>query len=94
MNACYRALSRCRTWIGQFRDSLLDGVLVLVFLVILLSAPAFAGSGTYTHDVLRRLITATYGTGVATTYSCDAVGNRTSYMPGERLDRFAPCLSY
>jgi YD repeat-containing protein len=59
---------------------LLDGILALVFLAILLNAPAYAGTVTYTYDVLGRLITATYSTGVVITYSYDATGNRTSVV--------------
>jgi YD repeat-containing protein len=59
---------------------LLDGILALVFLAILLSAPAYAGSVTYTYDVLGRLATATYSTGAVITYSYDATGNRTSVV--------------
>ncbi len=65
---------------GQFLDTLVDGILVLVFLVILLSAPAFASSATYTYDVQGRLATATYSAGAVTTYSYDAAGNRTSVV--------------
>lgn len=79
MNACYHALSGCGTWVSQFRDAL-PGILVLGSLAILLSAPALAGSVTYTYDVLGRLATATYSTGVVITYSYDATGNRTSVV--------------
>lgn len=78
MNAHTRPLSRRRT--GRFQDRLLDGLLILGFLAILLSAPAFAASVTYTYDVLGRLATATYSTGVVITYSYDATGNRTSVV--------------
>jgi YD repeat-containing protein len=59
---------------------LLDGILVLVFLATLLSAPAFAGTATYTYDVQGRLTAVTYSTGVVITYSYDATGNRTSVV--------------
>ncbi|WP_072294368.1 RHS repeat domain-containing protein [Nitrosovibrio sp. Nv17] len=42
--------------------------------------PISAGSVTYAYDVLGRLTTATYGTGVVITYSYDASGNRTSVV--------------
>jgi YD repeat-containing protein len=80
MNACYRILSCCRAGISRFRAALPRGVLITGFLAIFLSAPAFAGTVTYTYDVLGRLITATYSTGAVITYSYDATGNRTSVV--------------
>lgn len=85
MDAHHRPLSRCRT--GRFLDTLLNGILVLVFPVIFLTEPAFAGSATYTCDVLGRLASASYGTGVATTYSHDAAGNRTSVAASEHSNK-------
>lgn len=80
MNACYRPLFRRRAWASQFLSALPRSMSLLGFLVILLSMPVSAGSTTYTYDVLGRLATATYSTGVVITYSYDATGNRTGVV--------------
>lgn len=80
MNACYRPLSRRRAWARQVLGASSGSTLTSGFLAILLSMPISAGSITYAYDVLGRLTTATYSTGVVITYSYDASGNRTSVV--------------
>lgn len=52
----------------------------LIGLLSLVTAPAAAGTTSYTYDALGRVITAIYPDGSTATYTYDAVGNRTVYV--------------
>lgn len=47
---------------------------------VLMTAAAWAGSVTYTHDALGRLKTVTYSNGVVIAYTYDASGNRVTVV--------------
>ncbi|AKJ30177.1 RHS repeat domain-containing protein [Caldimonas brevitalea] len=77
-DAALGAPNRGREPAGFFRTTI--PALILSVAAVGFTGPAGAASVTYTYDVLGRVKTVQYSTGVLITYSYDAAGNRTSVV--------------